>query len=342
MSDQTIVELKRSVWSLWQSMDQTDTTQLAALLAQHQHRDAPWYGPAPLGDLTGSEAFVEHVWAPLRHSFAGLTRNTFIFMGGASSGRADGGTDGKLWVGATGTLDGVFERPYLGIPPTGKPASLRFGEFVRLEDGKIAESYVIYDIVDLMEQAGLAVLPPPRGKPGIYPPPAANDGVLLDPQDPAVTAHSLDHIRQFIYGALNAYDESDLSSMGIADFFIPDIKWYGPGGIGACYSLSEFQQLHQQPWLHAFPNRQVQDLTALIADGVYTGGPGWAGVKAEHRGEYQGVAASHNNLVINGLDFWKRVGDQFIENWVFVDMVHLFAQMGVDLMARAAEKADAR
>jgi len=38
--------------------------------------------------------------------------------------------------------------------------------------------------------------------------------------------------------------------------------------------------------------------------------------------------------VVNGLDYWRRRGDPFIENWVFVDMVHLFRQFGVDLLAR--------
>lgn len=40
----------------------------------------------------------------------------------------------------------------------------------------------------------------------------------------------------------------------------PDLQWYGPGGIGACPSFEEFENLHQRPWLVAFPDRQVQDL----------------------------------------------------------------------------------
>jgi hypothetical protein len=34
------------------------------------------------------------------------------------------------------------------------------------------------------------------------------------------------------------------------------------------------------------------------------------------------------------LIFGARKTVQFVENWVFVDMIHLFAQMGVDLMER--------
>jgi len=115
------------------------------------------------------------------------------------------------------------------------------------------------------------------------------------------------------------------------------VKWYGPGGIGACLNFREFEELHQRPWLVAFPDRRVQDLTALIAEDAYTGAPGWAGVIATHTGPYLGTPASHRRVEINGLDWWKRDGEKYVENWVFVDMIHLFRQFGVDLMARMQE-----
>ena len=60
------------------------------------------------------------------------------------------------------------------------------------------------------------------------------------------------------------------------------------------------------------------------------------GVATDHRGEYKGVPATGNSIEVNGLDWWKRDGEQLIENWVFVDMVHLFRQFGVDLFGRLA------
>ena len=184
-----------------------------------------------------------------------------------------------------------------------------------------------------MQQAGCNPLPPSRGIDGVYSPPASSDGVQTGSADSSVTDNSLDHIRRFIFDGLNAYDESDLTSMGMARWFDPQVKWYGPGGIGACMSFKEFEELHQAPWLVAFPDRQVQDLTALFAEGVYSGGPGWAGVRATHHGPYLGVPATGNRLEINGLDWWKRDGDRYVENWVFVDMIHLFGQMGVELLS---------
>jgi predicted ester cyclase len=78
----------------------------------------------------------------------------------------------------------------------------------------------------------------------------------------------------------------------------------------------------------------VQDLTALIAENQYSGAPGWAGVIATHAGPYLGCPATGRRVEVNGLDWWKREGEQYIENWVFVDMVHLFRQFGVDLIDR--------
>jgi predicted ester cyclase len=254
-----------------------------------------------------------------------------VFFGGKSSGRIDGLLDGEMWVCGTGYFNGTFSKNYLTIPASGEAVSIRWGEFCRMKQGKIVETYFLLDLIDLMQQAGFQVLPPSRGTDGVYPPPLAGDGVLFEALDTQTSKYSLKHIRKFIFDGLNNYDQSKLESMGMADFFHPEVKWYGPGGIGACLSFNEFESLHQQPWLKAFPDRAVQDLDALFAEGNYSGAPGWAGVKATHTGEYLGCAATGNKLEINGLDFWKREGEVYTENWVFVDMIHLFRQFGVDL-----------
>ena len=54
--------------------------------------------------------------------------------------------------------------------------------------------------------------------------------MLHDEQDPEVGAYSLDHVRRFIFDGLNSFDETDLESMGMADWFGPGVRWYGPEG----------------------------------------------------------------------------------------------------------------
>ena len=177
-----------------------------------------------------------------------IRRKPHIFMGGKSSGRIDGSGGGKYWVAGTGYFNGVIAKDYLGIPANGEKVSIRWGEFCRLENDKIVESFVLLDYIDLMQQAGIEVLPPSRGVDGQYPPPAAADGLMHGAQDVATSEHALAHIRRFIFEGLNAYDQSELNSMGVADFFHPDVKWYGPGGIGACLSFQEFEDNHQKHW----------------------------------------------------------------------------------------------
>jgi predicted ester cyclase len=327
---------KQLVWSFWQSLQAADEDALADVAGQYLADDVHWQGPDPVNDLMGPTAFVEQFWKPLLASIPDLTRQTHIFMGGRSNGRIDGdiSKDNHWWVSGTGYLNGTFESDYLAIPANGKKVSVRWGEFCRVEDGKIVEIFFLLDLIDLMQQAGFNVLPLARGKDHLYPAPVAGDGLLHESQPDDISDYSLQHIRRFIFDGLNNYDQSDLSSMGMADFFHPDVKWYGPGGIGACLSFEEFESLHQAPWLIAYPDRSVQDLDALIAEGMYSAAPGWAGVIATHTGPYLDVPATNKQVKFNGLDWWKRDGEVYIENWVFVDLIHLFRQFGVDLFER--------
>ena len=42
---------------------------------------------------------------------------------------------------------------------------------------------------------------------------------------------------------------------------------------------------------------------------------------------------------VNGIDFWREENGQFVENWVFVDMIYLFNHMGIDLLERVKHMA---
>jgi predicted ester cyclase len=331
---------KGIVWEFWQALEDAPADQVAEAARLVMVEDIAWFGPDPLNQLQGVEAFVSDFWLPLRQSFPNLKRQSHIFFGGQSNGRIDGdiSLDGNMWVGGTGYFNATFTQDYLTIPATGREVNLRWGEFCRMEQGKIVEIYFLLDLVDLMQQAGFQVLPPSQGAGGLYPPPRAKDGILLKVQNEQESAYSLDHIRRFIFEGLNRYDQSNLTSMSMANFFHPDVQWYGPGGIGACLSLKEFEDYHQKPWLHAYPDRRVQDLTALFAEGCYSGAPGWAGVRATHTGQYLDCPATGRPVEFNGLDWWKREGEMYVENWVFVDMIHLFRQFGIDLLERLAKQ----
>jgi steroid delta-isomerase-like uncharacterized protein len=59
------------------------------------------------------------------------------------------------------TLSGTHEGGFVGIPPTGKRFEAANMVFTRIEDGKIAERWVVPDSLGMMTQLG--VVEPPGG-----------------------------------------------------------------------------------------------------------------------------------------------------------------------------------
>lgn len=317
----------------WDAADTAPLDALSSTASNYLADDLIWQGFAPLEDTNDTQALVDQYLHPLRSAFPDLKRQIHIVMGGVSDGKADGASDGAHWVGATGYLCGTQLKDLWGIPARNRALRLRWGEFLEFDaEGRIIRIQMLIDVIDWLEQLGLSPLPAPRGAPFVYPAPTGDDGQLWEDQGDA--DELLTYGRQFIFGGLNAFDQSALKSMGMADFFHPNLKWYGPGGIGACLSLQEFEELHQRPWLDAFPDRKVGNLDNLIAEGDYVGASSLPGVWLTHTGPYLGHTATGERAGVNGIDFWRREKGLFTENWVFVDMVHLFAQFGVDLMTR--------
>ena len=329
---------KQLVWEYWHHTAWQNPAGIEKHLQRYQNKDANWFGFLPLNQFSSPTAQVDEFWLPLYKAFSDLQRQTHIFLGGSSSGKADDSPDNRYWVGGTGLFKGVFQHDWqishLRIPANQQPIQIRWAEFCRFEEARIVETYLMLDLVDFFEQIGHPILPPCRGVPGIYPVPITQDGVLRGKQEQAVTEASLQLIRDFLFEGLNLYDQHNLKSMGVADFFHQDVKWYGPGGIGGCLSLKAFEDNHQKPWLIAFPDRKVCDLNSLFAEGNYVASSGWKGVIAKHTGPYLGYPASGKDICFNGIDFWRSESGKYVENWVFVDMIHLFGQMGIDLLKR--------
>ena len=332
-------ENKKLVLAFWNAIDTADTYCLAPIFEKYLSPLCIWTGPAPIYRQAGAEAIVKKFWEPLKLAIPDLKRDTHMMFGGASCGRLDGERDGHLWVCGTGYLTGQASGGFLDIPPTEKNLRLRWGEFLRFERGLIVEVQMMLDFVDWFDQIGLHVLPTQLGTPHVYPAPTGCNGVLLDAQDKTKSKKTLKLGRDFLFGALNNFDKKDLESMAMPTFFHKNVKWYGPGGIGACLSLKEFQEYHQKPWLQAFPDRKVQNLDALFAEGNFLAAKGVTAVKAIHSGPYQKVPASGKSIYFCGLDFWLRKEDKFTENWVFVDMIDLFSQMDHDLFTNMRIKA---
>lgn len=328
---------KQLVWKFWRQLDAAQPGELGAVLTEHVAGNVGWTGFHPFNRLNGPEAVLKGWWEPLRLAFPDLRRDTYILLGGCF--------EDKQWVSATGCFAGTFASNWAGIPASGRPTSIRFGEFCQVEDGRIVEDYVLLDLPDVMLQAGYPVLPPAPAE-DYWPRPFCEESILLTPQHDFVSARSL-HLVEAMIGGLGRFDGADAQAatpkMDQMAFWTPDMHWYGPVGIGSSRNRQEYERNHQTPFLTAFPDRKSfvhpegGRHKARLAEGCFVASTGWPSVRATHLGDYLGVPASGQKVEMRVGDWWRREGDRLVQNWVFIDLPHLFLQVGVDLFARLAQ-----
>ena len=322
MHKNTIQQDKKIVWQYWQDFNARKSP-IDDLVNTAVNSDINWNGPNPINQLQGINALIEGFWGPLVWSFPDVKKEPYIFLGGHFKGGD--------WVSATGNFTGTFEEPWLGIPPTGGEVKIRFGEFCRMENGKIVETYILLDIIDLMRQAGIYVLPPSEGIEGLIPGPKTGDGVLLSRQNEITTARNLKLVEDMIVGLLQ-FDGDDLQSMRMLDYWNPEMHWYGPCGIGTSKDMTTYEQNHAGPFLHAFPDRRGGHHSTRFGEGNYVASTGWPSVLATHTGEYLGHPATDKEIGMRVMDWWRCEDHLLVENWVLIDLVDLFLQFGTDLL----------
>ena len=315
-------ENKALVWQFWEALNHAAPESVPDIVRHYVAKDVDWHGPAPIDDLRGVEALIEKFWCPLVESFGGLTRDSYIFMGGRYND--------KDWVSAMGYFSGTFAKDWLNIPATNEHTRIRFGEFCAVQDGRIVECYLSLDVLDVMRQAGHLILEGFGGKMGFIPRP--DGGVLLSPQNDAESAKSLKLLEDVI-GGLNSYDGQDVSSTSSGDFKPTNYAWYGPCGIGTAKGLDEFAKYHQQPMLNAVPDRVSGDHKARFGEGNFVCCTGWPSIRATHLGEYFGVPATGKRVTMRVMDWFLRDGNYLTENRVWIDLVDFLRQLDVDVFA---------
>jgi len=317
---------KLTYLNAWDALGKLSAGEWLNALSNLYSADVTWHGPHPINTHQGAANVIEYFWQPFLTAFPDLERRDDIVMAGSFKG-------GK-WIGATGYYTATFAHNWLGIRATGGVVNIRYGEFSRMESGKVCEVYVIVDILDIMHQADCwpSILPKSRGPLDRVPGPATRDGITRMLNPPGESEQSLKLVEAMIKGLME-YDGTHLSSMAQERFWHPQMMWYGPAGIGTCRQLSGFQKIHQIPFLGAFPDRRGGDHKARLGDGAFVGSTGWPSVRATHSGPWQGCAPTNRAISMRVMDFWRREDKLLRENWVFIDMIELLLQMDVDIMS---------
>ena len=309
---------------------------LQAALKQLFRPDAVVQLATPLEDLDGPEGLYQQAYAPLRQALPDLERRDTIVMAGPSP-------QGHNWVGCCGYYTGTFVLPWLDIPPTGHQVAMRFHEFYRLVDGQVVEMQALWDIPELMLQAGAWPMAPSLGREWQVPGPATQNGLALGPRDGLRSASSQQLVLDMLAG-LSRYATGGVAAMQLERYWHPKMNWYGPAGIGTARGLTAFRNWHQIPFLNGMPNRRgTGGKGEFFADGDYVAVSGWPNMHATISGDgWMGIAPAGQQITMRSLDFWRCENGLIRENWVLVDLLHVYRQVGVDVLARLREFNKAR
>lgn len=289
----------------------------------------------PFETLTNSNELFELVYQPLVLAIPDLEKRTYISMAGSANG--------SDWVGCCGYYTGSFLKPWLDIPPTGHQVSMRFHEFYRIVNGQIIEMQALWDIPELMLQANAWPMSRSLGREWHPPAPASNDGIIEASYDLKKSQTSLDLVADMLTG-LSKYAGGGVAAMELEKYWHPRCSWYGPSGIGTGRGVAGFRNWHQIPFLSAMPNRRTKEANAfLFADQDYVAFTAWPGMEMTlNGGGWLGIAPSGKEVTMRSLDFWRCEKGLIRENWVLVDLLHVYNQLGVDVFARMRELNKAR
>ncbi len=288
----------------------------------------------PFGDMSGPEQLYSNVYAGIFKAIPDLERRDYIRIAGPSE-------TNDQWVGCAGFYTGVFAHPWLGIRATGHLVTIRYHEFFRIENNQIVEIQALWDLPDWLRQAHAWPMAPSLGQEIHVPGPAGNEGL----SDQLYTAEHSDTTRKHIIDMLTDMTRHPLQGgpelMKMEQYWHPKMNWYGPSGIGTCRGIDGFRQWHQIPFLNAMPDRgQYPDEVNhhFFAQGNFAAVTGWPDMAQTISNDgWLGIAPTGQKLHLRSLDFWRLENGLIRENWVLVDLMDVFAQVGVDVLARARQ-----
>ena len=293
----------------------------------------------PFGDITGPGRFHDQALAVLKTAWPDLERRDWIIIAGDDEHGAD-------WIGCAGHFMGTFVSPFLDIPPTGHLAHMRFHEFYRFENAWVVEYQAIWDIPEVMMQANAWPMAPSLGREFCIPGPASGDGLIRPPRNAEQSRGSQRHIIEMLTFMKRHPALGGPEVMEMPRFWDRRMNWYGPAGIGTSRGIEGFRNWHQIPFLNAMPDRgsRVSEVVYhFFGDNNYCGVTGWPNMlqTLTHDG-WMGIAPQGREISMRSLDFWRIEDAKIRENWVMVDLLDTYRQLGVDVFARLREFNKAR
>ncbi|WP_085902058.1 ester cyclase [Kiloniella majae] len=297
------------------------------VLKRHTNSSYLWRGFHPFNELRGASEVTETFWHPLRTALTSLQRREDIFFAGHNY-IDDARTN---WVVSMGHLMGLFDQSFLNIPPTGKMIFLRYCEFHRIEDGKIVETAMYFDIPHFARQAGIQFFPLQTAAHLVQPGPLTHDGLLYESQPKEAGELTLSTINAMI-SDLGQWDNELSLEDELRQTWHEDMIWWGPEGIGATYTIPRYAKQHSSPFRAGFTDRSPTTHIARLAEGNYGGFFGWPNFTARPTGGFMGMPETNKPGEFRVIDIYRRSDNKLAENWVFIDLLHFWKCQGLDIL----------
>ena len=323
---------KLIILDYYSALSSVKESDIANTLSEFCAEDYLWRGFHPFDELRGTHDVAQAFWRPLKQSLGNMQRRMDVFMAGKNE--MDGFT--SVWVVSMGHLMGLFDNAWLGIAPTGKMAFLRYCEFNRIENGKIAETAMYFDIPHFMMQVGLQPFPPQTAAHLVQPGPMTHDGLMFNPQPAEEGEKTLGTINAMI-SDLGQWKSGLSLEEELRQTWSEDMIWWGPAGIGATYTIERYAKQHSGPFRASLTDRSKTKHICRLAEGHYGGFFGWPNFTARPTGGFMGMPATDKAGEFRVIDIYRRAGDKLAENWVFIDLLHFWKQQGVDILGRMAK-----
>lgn len=331
MTAQDFQAEKQLVREYYAELDNAAADQVPQVLKRYIAANYHWRGFHPFHELHSGAGVYWRFWQPLRQALTGMQRRMDVFMAGQNAIAEQGG----VWVVSMGHLMGLFDQTWLGIPPTRKIAMLRYCEFNRVNDGKITETAMFFDIPHLMMQAGLDPFPPQTAAHLVQPGPMTHEGLMFGPQNPEEGRKTQAAI-DYMVGDIKTWRDGDEKPLAdeLRRSWNEDMIWWGPAGIGATYTIERYAQQHAGPFRAGLTDRTFNGHTCQISEGHFGGFFGWPNLTLTPAGGFMGMPATNIPGDMRVIDIYRRDGDKLTENWIFIDLLHFWNMQGVDILAR--------
>ena len=320
---------KQIILDFYDAIDSSKIEEIPKVLSHYCSEDLLWRGFHPFNEIRGLKNLYSQFWQPFKKSFFNYQRRMDIFLAGYNT---ISGNEG-VWVVSMGHLMGLFDNPWIGIKETKKIAMLRYCEFSKIQNGKITEVAMFFDIPHLMLQAGIKAFPSETGISLVQPGPLTHDGLMFNEQDTNEGNRTLEIIENMI-NDVKVWTSTTGTSLidELKKSWNDNMIWWGPTGIGSTYTIERYANQHAGPFRETFKERTFNGHLCRITEGNFGGFFGWPNLTLTPSKAFMGITATPKSSEMRVIDMYRREGHKLTENWVFIDLLHFWKILGVDIL----------